>query len=173
MAEVQSRKKTVVESDQDQAVLLSRDPRTVCMTKKELDYLLASFQVNRWPRRDEKERLARLIGKTYEKVHHWFSNQRQKTAHVERARPSSESLSPEAPSTRTNPSIKRASILPSTIKSETSPSPPPNTLIREDMSDTSDTSIEDAHLLLYFAASASGSDLSSRKCLIPYQPYYP
>ena len=112
MVKLQSHKKIVIESDSrrqassiaKQAVLSScRDPRTVCMTEDELAYLQASFRVNRWPERAEKERLARLIGKyvfrqlfvfslsidhsqrSYEKVHHWFSNQRQKTANVEKA----------------------------------------------------------------------------------------
>ncbi|KAI9443097.1 hypothetical protein H4582DRAFT_2072180 [Lactarius indigo] len=90
---LQSHKKIVIESDSRRpastdakhAVLSSRDPRTVCMTEDELAYLRASFRVNRWPERAEKERLARLIGKSYEKVHHWFSNQRQKLANVEKA----------------------------------------------------------------------------------------
>ncbi|KAH8998697.1 hypothetical protein EDB92DRAFT_1836689 [Lactarius akahatsu] len=93
MAKLQSHKKIVFESDSRRpastdgkhAVLSSRDPRTVCMTEDELAYLRASFRVNRWPERAEKERLARLIGKSYEKVHHWFSNQRQKMANVEKA----------------------------------------------------------------------------------------
>ncbi|KAF8272243.1 hypothetical protein EI94DRAFT_1697595 [Lactarius quietus] len=93
MVKLQSHKKIVIESDSrrqtsadaKQAVLSSRDPRTVCMTEDELAYLRASFRVNRWPERAEKERLARTIGKSYEKVHHWFSNQRQKMALVEKA----------------------------------------------------------------------------------------
>ncbi|KAH9065526.1 hypothetical protein EDB87DRAFT_1679985 [Lactarius vividus] len=93
MVKFQSHKKIVIESDSRRstptdvkhAVLSSRDPRTVCMTEDELAYLRASFRVNRWPERAEKERLARLIGKSYEKVHHWFSNQRQKMANVEKA----------------------------------------------------------------------------------------
>jgi len=94
MVKLQSHKKLVIESDSrrqassyaKQAVLSScRDPRTVCMTEDELAYLQASFRVNRWPERAEKERLAHLIGKSYEKVHHWFSNQRQKLANVEKA----------------------------------------------------------------------------------------
>jgi len=91
MVKLQSHKKLVIESDSrrtyaKQAVLSScRDPRTVCMSEDDLAYLQASFRVNRWPERAEKERLARLIGKSYEKVHHWFSNQRQKLANVEKA----------------------------------------------------------------------------------------
>ncbi|KAI9465616.1 hypothetical protein BJY52DRAFT_596386 [Lactarius psammicola] len=93
MVKLQSHKKIIIESDSrrqasvdaKQAVLSSRDPRTVCMTEDELAHLRASFRVNRWPERAEKERLARLIGKSYEKVHHWFSNQRQKLANVEKA----------------------------------------------------------------------------------------
>jgi hypothetical protein len=71
MVKLQSHKKIIIESDlrrqastdAKQAVLPTRDPRTVCMTKEELSYLHASFRVNRWPGRAEKERLARLIGK--------------------------------------------------------------------------------------------------------------
>ncbi|KAN0139764.1 hypothetical protein V8E53_002426 [Lactarius tabidus] len=93
MVKLQSHKKIAIESDSrrqasidaKQAVLSSRDPRTVCMKEAELAYLQASFRVNRWPERAEKERLARIIGKSYEKVHHWFSNQRQKMALVEKA----------------------------------------------------------------------------------------
>ncbi len=72
MVKVQTHKKIVVQSDlrrqqasavTKQAVLPTRDPRTVCMTEVELNYLLASFRANRWPERAEKERLAQLIGK--------------------------------------------------------------------------------------------------------------
>ena len=71
MVKLQPHKKIVVQSDlkrhastvAKQAVLPSRDPRTVCMTEGELGHLLASFRVNRWPDRAEKERLAQLIGK--------------------------------------------------------------------------------------------------------------
>ena len=71
MVKLQSHKKIVIESDSrrqsspdaKQAVLSSRDPRTVCMTEAELAFLRASFRVNRWPERAEKERLARIIGK--------------------------------------------------------------------------------------------------------------
>ncbi|KAI0300403.1 hypothetical protein BC826DRAFT_993112 [Russula brevipes] len=71
MVKLQPHKKIVIQSDlrrqatnvAKQAVLPSRDPRTVCMTEAELGYLLASFRVNRWPERAEKERLAQLIGK--------------------------------------------------------------------------------------------------------------
>jgi hypothetical protein len=72
MVKLQSHKKIVVQSDlrrqhastvAKQVVLPTRDPRTVCMTEGELGYLLASFRVNRWPERAEKERLAQLIGK--------------------------------------------------------------------------------------------------------------
>jgi hypothetical protein len=71
MVKLQPHKKIVVQSDlrrqastvAKQAVLPSRDPRTVCMTEGELGYLLSSFRVNRWPERAEKERLAQLIGK--------------------------------------------------------------------------------------------------------------
>jgi hypothetical protein len=71
MVKLQSHKKIVIESDSrrqastgaKQAILSSRDPRTVCMTEAELAYLRASFRVNRWPERAEKERLARIIGK--------------------------------------------------------------------------------------------------------------
>ncbi len=72
MVKLQSHKKIVIQSDlrrqhastiAKQAVLPTRDPRTVCMTEGELGYLLASFRVNRWPERAEKERLAQLIGK--------------------------------------------------------------------------------------------------------------
>jgi hypothetical protein len=72
MVKFQSHKKLVIESvsrrqaspGAKQVVLSScRDPRTVCMTEDELAYLQASFRVNRWPERAEKERLARLIGK--------------------------------------------------------------------------------------------------------------
>ena len=71
MVKLQPHKKIVIQSDlkrhastvAKQAVLPSRDPRTVCMTEGELGYLLASFRANRWPERAEKERLAQLIGK--------------------------------------------------------------------------------------------------------------
>jgi hypothetical protein len=71
MVKLQSHKKIAIESDSrrqasidaKQAVLSSRDPRTVCMKEAELAYLQASFRVNRWPERAEKERLARIIGK--------------------------------------------------------------------------------------------------------------
>jgi hypothetical protein len=181
MVKLQSHKKVITESDSrrpastdaKRAVLPPRDPRTVCMTKEELGYLLASFQVNRWPGRAEKERLARLIGKyvlhalssddsnvtfiplrPYEKVHHWFSNQRQKVANVEKVLRSSGSPEPSPQST--NSSIARITIAPTNIKSEkreTSPSAQ-NTFIRKDMSGTSDISIEEgARILLEFVAS--------------------
>lgn len=71
MGKLQSHKKIVIESDSrrqtsidtKQTILSSRDPRTVCMNEAELAYLQASFRVNRWPERAEKERLARIIGK--------------------------------------------------------------------------------------------------------------
>ena len=71
MGKLQSHKKIVIQSDlkrqasmvAKQSVLPSRDPRTVCMTERDLGYLLDSFQANRWPERGEKERLAQLIGK--------------------------------------------------------------------------------------------------------------
>ena len=71
MVKLQSHKKIVIESDSrrqsspdaKQAILSSRDPRTVCMTETDLAYLRASFRANRWPERAEKERLARIIGK--------------------------------------------------------------------------------------------------------------
>ena len=72
MVKLQCHKKLVIESDSrrqastdaKQVILSScRDPRTVCMSDDELAYLRASFRVNRWPERAEKERLARLIGK--------------------------------------------------------------------------------------------------------------
>ncbi|KAI0247137.1 hypothetical protein BJV78DRAFT_1157405 [Lactifluus subvellereus] len=164
MVKLQSHKKIVIESDlkrqtptdAKQAVLPlpSRDPRTVCMTKEELGYLVASFRVNRWPGRAEKERLARLIGKPYEKVHHWFSNQRQKVANVEKVLRSSGS--PETPPRRTNPSTARISIASAKIKSEKHETPPSaqDTFIRGDMSDMSDISIEEgARILLEFVAS--------------------
>lgn len=71
MAKLQPHKKIVAQSDSrrqastlaKQSVLPSRDPRTVCMTENDLDILRASFRVNRWPERAEKERLAQLINK--------------------------------------------------------------------------------------------------------------
>jgi len=99
MVKLQPHKKIVAQSDSrrqastlaKQSVLPSRDPRTVCMTENDLDILRASFRANRWPERAEKERLAQLISKSYEKVHHWFSNQRQKLANVEKAMKTSKS----------------------------------------------------------------------------------
>jgi hypothetical protein len=175
MVKAQPHKKSVIESDlrrqastdAKQAVLPSRDPRTVCMTREELGHLLASFRVNRWPGRAEKERLAQLIGKyvlhafsldysnitlvpsrPYEKVHHWFSNQRQKVANVEKVLRSSES--PEASPRQTNPSIARINIAPATVQSEKRETPPSaqNTFIRGGMSGRSDISIEEGALIL-------------------------
>jgi hypothetical protein len=64
--------------------------------------------------------------------------------------------SPEASPQRTNPSIARISITPAKIKSEKRETPPSaqNTFTREDMSGTSDISIEEgARILLEFVAS--------------------
>jgi len=124
-----------------QAVLRPRDPRTVCMTKDELGLLQASFRLNRWPERAEKERLAQLIGKSYEKVHHWFSNQRQKMANVEKAI--------EPPTTQ-----HTGAAGPTKVKRETLPrAPTPDPFMREDSSDASDIPIEHAHIFLEFVAS--------------------
>ncbi|KAH9998014.1 hypothetical protein BJV77DRAFT_982774 [Russula vinacea] len=146
MAKLQPHKKIVVQSD------LRRHAST-----GELGHLLASFRVNRWPERAEKERLAQLIGKSYEKIHHWFSNQRQKMANVEKA----------IKKTRTPQTPPRPSHVTVTHIGGTGPAKvphekhetllrgqAPDAFVREDSSDMSDISVEDgARILLDFIAS--------------------
>jgi hypothetical protein len=131
------------------------------MTEGELSYLLASFRANRWPERAEKERLAQLIGKSYEKVHHWFSNQRQKMANVEKA--IKKTRSPHTPPRSSSSSVAAShvggpGIEPVNVKHEERETllgaQPPDAFMREASSDMSDTSVEDgARLLLDFIAS--------------------
>lgn len=163
MVKLQSHKKIVIESDSrrqasadaKQAVLSSRDPRTVCMTGDELAHLRTSFRVNRWPERPEKERLARLIGKSYEKVHHWFSNQRQKTANVEKAL--KHPAAPESPRQPRNISIVHMQGTASAkINTEEYGARPrtQDAFMCKGISERSDISVEDgARLLLDFVAS--------------------
>ncbi|KAF8501103.1 hypothetical protein F5888DRAFT_1679099 [Russula emetica] len=170
MVKVQPHKKTVVQSDlrrqhhastvAKQAMLPNRDPRTVCMTEGELSYLLASFRANRWPERAEKERLAQLIGKSYEKVHHWFSNQRQKLANVEKAMKKTRTpqTSPRSSSHVAVSHIGGPGTEPVHVKHEERESllgaQAPDAFTREASSDMSDISVEDgARLLLDFIAS--------------------
>ena len=186
MVKVQPHKKVVTQSDSrrqastvaKQSVLPSRDPRTVCMTEGDLDVLKTSFRANRWPERAEKERIAQLIGKyvsplssfnfffignlanfcgrSYEKVHHWFSNQRQKLANVEKAM-----KTPRNPQTP----LRSSSNLGVTHMGGTGRAaakdgkrealPSQAAFVREDSSDRSDISVEDgARILLEFIASA-------------------
>ncbi|KAI0004622.1 hypothetical protein BJV74DRAFT_793109 [Russula compacta] len=165
MVKLQSHKKIVIQSDlkrqasmvAKQSVLPSRDPRTVCMTERDLGYLLDSFRANRWPERAEKERLAQLIGKSYEKVHHWFSNQRQKMANVEKAlKPSRASQTPLRPSNGTVTPIGGTGA--TKVKDENCETlqrvQAQDVFMREDSSDVSDISVEDgARILLEFIAS--------------------
>jgi len=168
MVKVQPHKKIVTQSDSrrqastvaKQSVLPSRDPRTVCMTEGDLGVLQASFRANRWPERAEKERLAQLIGKSYEKVHHWFSNQRQKMANVEKAM-----KTPRNPQTplRSSSSNLGATHMGGTGRAVAKDgkrealtrTQSQTTFVREDSSDRSDISVEDgARILLEFIASA-------------------
>jgi len=169
MVKLQPHKKIVTHSDSrrhaptvaKQSVLPSRDPRTVCMTEGDLGILQASFGANRWPERAEKERLAQLIGKSYEKVHHWFSNQRQKMANVEKAMKTD-----RTPQTSQRPSNLTGGVTQmmggkgrSRVKDEnretSSRTQSPVAFMRENSSDISDVSVEDgAHILLDFIASA-------------------
>jgi len=150
------------------------------MTEGDLGVLQASFRANRWPERAEKERLAQLIGKyvspfslfflssldtwlifferSYEKVHHWFSNQRQKMANVEKAM-----KTPRNPQALRSSSNLGATHMGGTGraaakdgKREALPRTQSKTaFVREDSSDRSDISVEDgARILLEFIASA-------------------
>jgi len=172
MVKVQPHKKIAVQSESrrlhastaaKQAVLPNRDPRTVCMTEDELSYLLASFRANRWPERAEKERLAELIGKSYEKVHHWFSNQRQKMANVEKAIKKTRSPPQTPPRSSSDVAVAVSHIggprtEPVKVKHEERETllgaQTPDTFTREASSDMSDISVEDgARILLDFIAS--------------------
>ena len=178
MVKVQPHKKIVAQSDSrrqastfaKQSVLPSRDPRTVCMTEGDLGVLQASFRANRWPERAEKERLAQLIGKyvspfslffgyvahfferSYEKVHHWFSNQRQKMANVEKAM-----KTPRNPQALRSSSNLGATHMGGTGRAAAKDGKceAQSVFVREDSSDRSDISVEDgARILLEFIASA-------------------
>ncbi|KAH9179115.1 hypothetical protein EDB89DRAFT_1925361 [Lactarius sanguifluus] len=160
MAKLQSHKKTVIESDSRRpastdgkhAVLSSRDPRTICMTEGDLAYLRASFRVNRWPERAEKERLARLIGKSYEKVHHWFSNQRQKIVNIEKAL--NHPAASETPLQPRSLSIVHMTGTGSTTPEEYGVRPRAQDALCKGIPERPDVSVEDgARLLLEFVAS--------------------
>ena len=184
MVKVQPHKKLVAQSDSrrqastvaKQSVLPSRDPRTVCMTEGDLGVLQASFRANRWPERAEKEWLAQLIGKyvspfsllfgyvahflerSYEKVHHWFSNQRQKMANVEKAMKTPRN--PQALRSSSNLGVThmggtgRAAAKDGKREALTR-TQSQSVFVREDSSDRSDISVEDgARILLEFIASA-------------------
>jgi hypothetical protein len=149
------------------------------MTEGELSYLLASFRANRWPERAEKERLAQLIGKcvspfpltlgihlisgerSYEKVHHWFSNQRQKLANVEKAM--KKTRSPHTPPrSSSDVAVSHPGTEPVKVEHEERETllgaQASDAFTREASSDMSDISVEDgARLLLDFIASVRAS----------------
>ncbi|KAI0259815.1 hypothetical protein BC834DRAFT_846540 [Gloeopeniophorella convolvens] len=163
MTRTQSLKKTVVQagsrltltyySPKDAVISVPRNPRTICMTKEDLYHLRISFDVNPWPDRDEKLRLADRIGKSYQKVNHWFSNQRQKMAAVEKAKDHDSSSSESSQPLRSGPTVlpKRHQL-----ESETPSSPSPSMPRSEADSESSeDISVEHgARLLLDFAKRA-------------------
>ena len=91
--------------------------------------------------------------RSYEKVHHWFSNQRQKMANVERA-----IKKPRTPQTPPRPSHTVTHIGGTGPADETRKTllraQASDSFVREDSSDMSDISVEDgARILLNFIAS--------------------
>ncbi len=178
MVKLQSHKKTIIESvsrrqastDAKQAVLSSRDPRTVCMTEHELAYLRASFRVNRWPERAEKERLARLIGKYVGTFLYFFRlrltsskvlYQRQKLANVEKVL--KHPATPETPMRYRNLNIVQMTGTTSTkIKQEEHVGPrAQDTFMCKQTPEIADISVEDgARLLLGFVESVRAAHTS-------------
>jgi hypothetical protein len=105
---------------------------------------------------------AKLRERSYEKVHHWFSNQRQKLANVEKAM--------KTPKSGTQTALRSSNLAGTVthmgetrrvkvVKDEERETLPGTqfqaAFIREDSSDASDISVEDgARILLDFIASA-------------------
>jgi hypothetical protein len=91
--------------------------------------------------------------RTYEKVHHWFSNQRQKMANVEKA--IKKTRTPQTPPRPSNVTVTHIGGTPAKDPHETLlMAQAPDAFVREDSSDLSDISVEDgARILLDFIAS--------------------
>jgi hypothetical protein len=107
-----------------------------------------------------------FCGRSYEKVHHWFSNQRQKMANVEKA--IKKTRTPRTPPRSSSPNaavshhIGGPGTEPVKVKHEERETllgaGAPDAFTREASSDMSDISVEDgARLLLDFIASVRAS----------------
>ncbi|KAI0061670.1 hypothetical protein BV25DRAFT_1916684 [Artomyces pyxidatus] len=92
------------------------DPRVDCMTPEQVAVLAAFFQKNPLPDKAAKQQLAARIGRTYEKVQNWFSNQRQKVKRLEGESKAQSEVPSDATSTP---------VVESPRESETSLSPSP------------------------------------------------
>ena len=101
-----------------------------------------------------------ICERSYEKVHHWFSNQRQKMANVEKAmkKTRSQHTPPRSSSSAAVSHIGEPGTEPIKVEHEEREAlleaPDPDAFTREASSDMSDVSVEDgARLLLDFIAS--------------------